>query len=246
MLFKRGFTVVEIMVVVTVMSIIAGIIVVASLDSSEQSRDAKRQSDLKALQTAVELYNLKYGRYPEGCNGPSSATVLNPSNWSGQIGTNYVCNLNNGIYAAYVGTGEYIIGLAPEFIPTLPTDSKLSSTTPTSSGYVYTVNVDGTVYKIMALNTVESEVVSTSHALYRCGTGDITSASHECYAIPTGFGGGGIFSGNIALFTQCQTPSQYYNDYAVFGGYSDGETISGTPRFNARSRELMTDTVRCK
>jgi prepilin-type N-terminal cleavage/methylation domain-containing protein len=207
MLFKRGFTIVEIMVVVTVMSILAGVIVVASLDSGKQSRDTERQADLRALQTAVELYKLKNGRYPEGCNGPSSATVLDQNSWSGQIGTNFVCNLNNGIYASYVGTGEYIIGLAPEFIPTLPTDPKLSSTTPTNSGYVYAVNLDGTVFKIMALNTVETEVVSTNHQLYRCGTGDITSAVHECQARPTGFGGSAMNStmpllANTIMITQ--------------------------------------------
>ncbi len=242
MFSKRGFTIVEVMVVIVVMSILASVIFVASQGSGKKSRDAERQADLKTLQTAIELYKLKYGRYPEGCNGPSSSSVLNQSNWSGQVGTNYVCNLNSGIYAPYVGTGEYIIGLAPEFIPRLPTDPKLSSTTPTTSGYVYAVNVDGTVYKIMALNTVESEVVSTNHSLYRCGTGDITSAGHECQAYPTGFGGSSMNS----TLPQCKTESQYSNDYAIFGGYSDGETIAGTPRFNARSRELMTDTIRCK
>lgn len=154
-MFKRrdsklyaGFTLIEVLVVVAIVALLAGVIGVSSLQSSQQSRDAKRQADIRLLQTAVELYKNKNGRYPAGCNAPGT--------WSGQQGTAYACP---------GGSNEYIVGLAPEFIPTLPFEKKLNGNT---SGYTYMTNTNGTVYKILAMRTVESEQVTYSHELQSC------------------------------------------------------------------------------
>lgn len=237
MLFKRGFTIVEVMVVIVVISIVASVIFVGSQDSGRRSRDAERKTDLKTLQNAVELYRLKYGRYPQGCRG--ATTAINQSNWSGHSGT-YACASGN----------EYIIGLAPEFIPALPVDPKLNGA---NSGYVYAVNNDGTVYKIAAINTVESESVDYAHLMYRCGTGDPSFLWHECVSVPrtaanrTGYvynreTGSNGYSHSSAQLQQCSQSTHYSNDYAVFGGYSDGD--SGLDF--ERSREFFSDIVRCK
>lgn len=239
MFLNRGFTIVELMVVIVVMSILAAVIFAASFDSGEKSRDAKRQTDLKTLQTAVELYKLKYGRYPLGCNG--ATTGMNQNNWSGHSGT-YACPSGN----------QYIVGLAPEFIAALPTDPKINSAN-ANSGYVYAVNSDGSVYKIMALDTVESESISFTHEFYRCGTGDPTFLSHECTAYPNNSNQLGTYvyngsagQGSQTNLNQCKQESIYINDYAVFGGYSDGDTLGGTFRDWQRAREFFSDIVRCK
>lgn len=145
---RSGFTLIEILVVVAIITILAGVIGVSSLQSSQQSRDAKRQADIRMLQSAVELYKNKHGRYPAGCNAAGT--------WSGQQGT---------VYACPGGSNEYIVGLAPEFIPTLPFEKKLNGT---NSGYTYITNTNGTVYKILAMRTVESELVNYSHELQSC------------------------------------------------------------------------------
>ena len=82
---------------VSIISILAGIIAVNSIDSGKQSRDEKRQTDLRNLQSSLELYKNKYGRYPEQC----VASGVSASGWSGQLDTDFVCD---------DGTNSYILG----------------------------------------------------------------------------------------------------------------------------------------
>ena len=53
---NRGFTLIELLVVIAIIGILASV-VLASLNSARQkSRDARRVSDIKQLQLALELY----------------------------------------------------------------------------------------------------------------------------------------------------------------------------------------------
>ena len=60
---RRGFTLIELLVVIAIIGILSSV-VLASLNSARaKSRDAKRLSDIKSLQLALELYfdqNKKY------------------------------------------------------------------------------------------------------------------------------------------------------------------------------------------
>lgn len=154
---SSGFTLTEILVVIVIISILALIGVANFSDTSASARDAERQTDLKNLQNALETYKNRVGRYPAGCNSNA--------NWSGQLGTSYECSTTRGAELSTNGTGQYIIGLAPEYISVLPSDSKLKGL---NSGYVYRTNIEGTVFKLKAYNTVESEVVTRYHPLKPC------------------------------------------------------------------------------
>jgi general secretion pathway protein G len=61
----RGLTLIEVLVVIAIIGILAAVISVNAVQSGKISRDAKRQADLRMLQSAVELYKNKEGRYPE-------------------------------------------------------------------------------------------------------------------------------------------------------------------------------------
>jgi prepilin-type N-terminal cleavage/methylation domain-containing protein len=153
----RGFSLIEILIVVAIISILAVVGVANFSDSSAGARDAQRQTDLKNLQNAIETYRSQNGRYPAGCNGVAY--------WSGQLGTNYECSLALGASSTAAGTGQYIYGLAPEYISVLPTDPRLNGI---DSGYVYRTNAGGTVYKLKAHRTVETEVLTYQHPLKPC------------------------------------------------------------------------------
>jgi len=63
-MYKRGFTLVELVVVMAIIGILSGIII-ASLDGARKSaRDAKRVSDIKNIQLGLALYYSDNGRYP--------------------------------------------------------------------------------------------------------------------------------------------------------------------------------------
>jgi len=71
----KGFTLIELLVVIAIIGLLSSI-VFASLNTARQKgRDAKRISEIKALQTALALYYDKYGSYP--LSGNCGATSPN-------------------------------------------------------------------------------------------------------------------------------------------------------------------------
>lgn len=61
---NRGFTLIEIMVVVIILSVIAGIILLSVNEVRKGSRDTQRKSDLQQLQLALKLYAVANDGYP--------------------------------------------------------------------------------------------------------------------------------------------------------------------------------------
>ncbi|MCA9362175.1 prepilin-type N-terminal cleavage/methylation domain-containing protein [Candidatus Kaiserbacteria bacterium] len=216
---QSGFTLVEILVAITVALILVGVLAANYFDSLKVSRDAKRQADLRNLQAAIELYKLEYGRYPAGCNGAGV--------WSGQLGTDFECN-HAGTYAGYAGTGQYIVkhdpadssiqDFAPGFIPVLPVDPRLNGD---NSGYVYLANADGTVYKLVAYRTVEEMSVvdgSSDHIDDDLRDFKLCETEHWWTADTSML----CYDDLPCYYTQ----SYYPISYAVWGGYADMPTAA--------------------
>jgi len=73
--YKRGFTLIELLVVIAIIGILSSI-VLASLNSARQKgRDARRLSDVKELQLALELYYDAHSAYPATL---STAALVTP------------------------------------------------------------------------------------------------------------------------------------------------------------------------
>jgi general secretion pathway protein G len=82
----RGFTLIEVMVVVVILSILAAIVVPRIMDRPEQARVTKAKSDIRALEAALNLYRLDNMIYPSTDQGlealvnePTDAPE--PKNW---------------------------------------------------------------------------------------------------------------------------------------------------------------------
>ena len=61
---QRGFTLIELLVVIAIIGLLSTLAVVALNNARMKSRDAKRVSDVKQVQTALELYYNDANLYP--------------------------------------------------------------------------------------------------------------------------------------------------------------------------------------
>jgi general secretion pathway protein G len=83
---QQGFTLIELMVVIVILGILAGLIVPRIMGRPEQAKQLKAQMQIESISTALKLYKLDNGAYPTTEQGlqalvevPSSGTI--PKNW---------------------------------------------------------------------------------------------------------------------------------------------------------------------
>lgn len=83
---QRGFTLIEIMVVVVILGILAGIVVPQLLDRPEEARRTKAAVQIKSIEEALALYKLDNGNFPSTEQG---LTALAQKPATGLIPTRY-------------------------------------------------------------------------------------------------------------------------------------------------------------
>ncbi|MCW8828447.1 MAG: type II secretion system major pseudopilin GspG [Gammaproteobacteria bacterium] len=75
---QRGFTLIEVMVVVVILGILAAVIVPKIMDNPDKARLVKARSDVQALKSALDMYKLDNFNYPSTDQG-LQALVEKPS-----------------------------------------------------------------------------------------------------------------------------------------------------------------------
>lgn len=88
---KKGFTIVELLVVIVVIGILAAISIVAYNGIQERAQMAKMKSEFRSVEQAVELYKVNEGKIPEcdqpkpgnGCTFESMLDIFPLKNLSG-------------------------------------------------------------------------------------------------------------------------------------------------------------------
>jgi general secretion pathway protein G len=71
----RGFTLIEIMVVVIIIGLLAAAIVPQVISKVEEARVAKAKQDIQALETALTMFRLDNSKYPTTEQGLASLTT---------------------------------------------------------------------------------------------------------------------------------------------------------------------------
>jgi len=61
---KKGFTLIELLVVIAIIGLLATLAIVALQNARQKSRDAKRVSDIKQMQTSLDLFYSDNNTYP--------------------------------------------------------------------------------------------------------------------------------------------------------------------------------------
>ncbi len=80
---SRGFTLIEIMVVVVILGLLAAIVAPRVMDRLADAQIAKAKQDIKSYQTALEFYFMDNHRYPSTDQGLQALVVQPPDarNW---------------------------------------------------------------------------------------------------------------------------------------------------------------------
>lgn len=78
---KTGFTLIELLIVISIIGVLSSVVISSLKTAREKARDAQRLSDVKQIQTALEMFYNEKGYYPKktaytypdsGCGGSSS------------------------------------------------------------------------------------------------------------------------------------------------------------------------------
>ncbi len=122
---SRGFTIVELLVVVIVIGIIASISIVSYNGVQDRAEFSRAQTDMKHINDALTIYRAKNGQYPS------------TSGWTYQYPTAYSSALNTGFLSA----------LVPSYLDSMP----VGKTNPSYWYYSYAYISNGTDYKLIRI-----------------------------------------------------------------------------------------------
>jgi type II secretion system protein G len=112
MKMKKGFTLIELLVVIAIIGILSSVVLASLNGARTKSRDARRQSDMKQMQLALELY------FDDNTSYPVLATAGDMP--TGQLETTYMPSLpvdpsDGSAYQYQSADGsEYCLGIDVE------------------------------------------------------------------------------------------------------------------------------------
>ncbi len=111
----KGFTLIEILIAISIMAVISVISIVTFLEVRKSTRDSQRMHDLESLQQALEMYRSTNKAYPQTLSDDSQTNVLShinpiPSDPSGDDRKAYVysrISSDKFVLCAYGETNKY-------------------------------------------------------------------------------------------------------------------------------------------
>lgn len=114
---KKGFTLIELLVVISIIGVLSSIILGSLSDARASARDARRLSDIKTIQTALEVYALQNnGLYPNTNNWSTLESLLgenlpeDPINETGSTASGfYNYSYFSFINATYCANRAYVL-----------------------------------------------------------------------------------------------------------------------------------------
>ncbi len=82
---SRGFTLIELLVVIIILAILAAVVIPRVIGRTDDAKIAKAASDIAAFNTAMELYKLDTGAYPNGDQGMTAldSNIESSPKWNG-------------------------------------------------------------------------------------------------------------------------------------------------------------------
>lgn len=140
---KSGFTLVELLVVISIIGLLSSFAVVSLNDARIKARDALRKGDTAQIRTALDIYYDDNGRYPT--NGACAG------NWTGSP-PDYGATADTDGAGCYDMLSGFLVTIARPYISKLPADPKNPTNNPAVSPtylYRYVTNNNGSQYALV-------------------------------------------------------------------------------------------------
>ncbi|HOY56341.1 MAG TPA: prepilin-type N-terminal cleavage/methylation domain-containing protein [bacterium] len=103
----KGFTLIELLVVISIIGLLSTLAMVALTNARIKARDARRVSDIKQIQTALELYAQDANRYPAILPSVGSVLAYSGNTYMGKIPGNP--SPNGCAYGYGGGSSTYVL-----------------------------------------------------------------------------------------------------------------------------------------
>jgi len=107
---KKGFTLIELLIVIAIIGVLATLLMVNFVGVRERARDAQRKSDIRQIQSALEMYRADQGVYPaSGINAGDFPTTCGSSFVSPDGAITYMTKVPCDPFGInYYNTGNYL------------------------------------------------------------------------------------------------------------------------------------------
>lgn len=106
---NKGFTLIEMLVVITVIGLLAALILVGLSSFRTRGRDTRRIADLKEVQNGLEVYYMKNGVYPDVGSWEELETALRGAGAGNSIPRDPV-NTDPYLYRYCTNGQSYVLG----------------------------------------------------------------------------------------------------------------------------------------
>ena len=141
---RKGFTLIELMIVIAIIIILAAIAIPNYLNMTKRARMSRVAGDFNTIATALEAYRVDWGQYP----AVTVAEAFGKANNSSVVGTELSGTGTANASGQYAITGEEgpVVYIEPDIIESMYNPFYPNSITP-DEAYTY-LSADGTGYTL--------------------------------------------------------------------------------------------------
>lgn len=134
---RKGFTLIEILIVVIILGILAAIVIPQFTNASKEAKQSSLVTMVQSLRSQIALFKLQHNDYLPGCNPVSNTTFAEATFWDQMT---LFSDLAGGTQAAKDATHVYGPYMQSKPVNPLNSSSSVAAAAAVGVGFVYDYN----------------------------------------------------------------------------------------------------------